>query len=208
MLIDDHPVVRSGIRQMLASDPRLEVVAEAGSVASALQILRADDFRVDVVVLDLNLPDQSGLVVLQDMQRRRPELPILILSIQPEEHIAVRMLKAGAKGFLNKEAAPEELISALQVLAQGRNYVSPALASWLALEVSGRRESLPHERLSHREYQVFCMLARGGSISEIAKALSRSPNTISTFRARILQKMGIEHNAGLTEYALRHNIVD
>lgn len=207
MLVDDHPVVRQGLRQMLCADPMLDVVAEAATAAQALDLLRAEEPSLDLLVLDLNLPDKSGFAVLEAAQRLRPGLPVLILSIQPAEHMAVRALQAGASGFLNKEAAPEELVRAIQTVTQGKKYISQGLAEWLALDVSGHRESLPHERLSDREFQVMCLLAGGKSVSEIAETLARSPNTISTYRARILEKMGIENNAGLTQYALRHQLI-
>ena len=207
LLVDDHPVVRQGIRLMLAVDPELEVVAEAVDAASAIAILRKREQVLDLMILDLNLPDQNGFAVLQESERHRPELSVLIMSIQPEEHMAVRALKLGASGYLSKEAAPEELLKAITTLRRGKKYISPALAEWLELDVSGHREGLPHERLSEREYQVFCMLSSGKTISEIAESLSRSPTTISTYRSRILRKMGIATNAGLTQYALQHALV-
>lgn len=207
LLVDDHPVVRQGIRFILSQDARLEVVAEAASAAAALEIGRNPAQALDLAILDLNLPDQNGFAVLAELLRLRPALPILILSIQPAEHMAVRALKAGAMGFLNKESAPEELLVAIHTLARGRRFISSELAEWLAVDVSGHRESLPHERLSDREYQVLCLLAGGKSISEIAALLSRSPNTISTYRARILEKMNLETNADLTQYAVRHQLI-
>lgn len=207
LLVDDHPVVRQGIRLMLAADAELEVSAEAVNAESAIEILRRTEVELDLMILDLNLPDQNGFVVLQEATRHRPDLLVLIMSIQPEEHMAVRALKLGASGYLSKEAAPDELIKAIATLRRGKKYISPALAEWLALDVSGHREGLPHERLSEREYQVFCLLAAGQSISEIAVTLSRSPTTISTYRSRILRKMGIGTNAGLTQYALQHALI-
>lgn len=208
MLVDDHPVVRQGLRLVLSANGEVDVVAEAASAAAAIDQVRHATLELDLMVLDLNLPDQNGFWVLSEVQRIRPELPVLILSIQPEEHMAVRALKAGARGFLNKESAPEELAKAVRTVASGKRYISPRLAEWLAVDVSGHRESLPHERLSDREYQVMCLLASGRSISEIAAQLNRSANTISTYRARIMQKMAIEHNAGLTEYALNHQLIN
>lgn len=206
MLVDDHPVVRQGLRLVLSANGEIDVVAEAASAAAAIDLVR--HVALDLMVLDLNLPDQNGFWVLAEVQRVKPELPVLILSIQPEEHMAVRALKAGAKGFLNKESAPEELAKAVRTVAGGKRYISPRLAEWLAVDVSGHRESLPHERLSDREYQVMCLLASGRSISEIAVQLHRSANTISTYRTRIMQKMAIQHNAGLTEYALAHQLIN
>lgn len=207
MLVDDHPVVRQGLRQMLTEQGAHDVVAEAASASDALLYLQSQENDVDLLILDLNLPDQSGFSVLDAAHRIRPELPVLILSIQPAEHVAVRALRAGASGYLNKEAAPEELARAVKTVSQGRKYIDHSLAEWLALDASGQRENLPHERLSDREYQVLCLLAGGKSVSEIAELLSRSPNTISTYRSRILQKLGITTNAGLTQYAIRHQII-
>ena len=206
MLVDDHPVVRQGIRLILSANGEIDVIAEAANAAEAVQKVRNQ--VLDLVVLDLNLPDQNGFWVLAELQRSHPTLPVLVLSIQPEEHMAVRALKAGARGFLNKESAPEELAKAVRTVADGKRYISPRLAEWLAVDVSGHRESLPHERLSDREYQVMCLLASGRSISEIAAQLNRSANTISTYRTRIMQKMAIENNAGLTEYALNHQLIN
>lgn len=206
MLVDDHPVVRQGIRLILSANGEIDVIAEAANAAEAVQKVR--NLVLDLVVLDLNLPDQNGFWVLAELQRSHPTLPVLVLSIQPEEHMAVRALKAGARGFLNKESAPEELAKAVRTVADGKRYISPRLAEWLAVDVSGHRESLPHERLSDREYQVMCLLASGRSISEIAAQLNRSANTISTYRTRIMQKMAIENNAGLTEYALNHQLIN
>ena len=206
MLVDDHPVVRQGIRLILSANGEIDVIAEAANATEAVQKVRNQ--ALDLVVLDLNLPDQNGFWVLAELQRSHPTLPVLVLSIQPEEHMAVRALKAGARGFLNKESAPEELAKAVRTVADGKRYISPRLAEWLAVDVSGHRESLPHERLSDREYQVMCLLASGRSISEIAAQLNRSANTISTYRTRIMQKMAIENNAGLTEYALNHQLIN
>ena len=206
LLVDDHPVVRQGIRLILSTNGEIDVIAEAATAAAAVEVVRNQ--TVDLVVLDLNLPDQNGFWVLAEVQRLKPDLPVLVLSIQPEEHMAVRALKAGARGFLNKESAPEDLFTAVRTVVGGKRYISPRLAEWLAVDVSGRRENLPHERLSDREYQVMCLLAAGRSISEIAAQLNRSANTISTYRTRIMQKMAIEHNAGLTEYALNHQLIN
>jgi two-component system, NarL family, invasion response regulator UvrY len=205
LIVDDHPVVRQGVKLILTLEPDIEVVGEAASAREAIARIHA--LLPDFVVLDLNLPDQNGFVVLQDLQRDLPKLPVLVLSVQPEEHMAVRALKAGAAGFLNKESAPEDLVKALRTIAAGRRYISPRFAEWLALDASGRRESLPHERLSERELQVMLLLAAGRGISEIAAEIHRSANTISTYRTRILAKMGLPGNAALTEYAIAHQLI-
>jgi DNA-binding NarL/FixJ family response regulator len=206
LIVDDHPVVRQGIHQILAKNPEMNAVMEAASATAAMETLKSTP--VDVVLLDLNLPDQNGFWVLKEIRRHYPALPVLVLTIQPEEHMAVRVLKAGANGFLNKESAPEDLLKAVQTVYSGRRYISARLAEWLAFDVSGHRESVPHERLSDREFQVLCLLASGKSISEIAALLSRSANTISTYRSRILVKMDIETNAGLTQYCLAHQLIN
>jgi two-component system, NarL family, invasion response regulator UvrY len=205
LVIDDHPVVRQGIRQILESEEGWRVTAEAPGILEALPFLRGGKF--DVLVLDINLPGSNGLEALADVQREAPELPVLIFSIHSEEHLAMRALKNGARGFLNKEHAPEELVRAVRRLAAGGSYVSPRLAEWLALEVSGRRQSLPHESLSDREYQVMCLIASGKTVSQIAEVLHRSPNTISTYRARIFAKMGARNNAELTLYAINNRLI-
>jgi len=205
LIVDDHPVVRHGIRMILGAEADLTDCAEAANAAMALELLRTTDF--DLVILDINLPDRNGFSVLQEIRSHKPDLPVLIMSIQPEEHMAVRALKSGASGFLNKVSAPEEMIKAVRTVLGGNKYIGARLAEWLALEVSGHREGLPHERLSDREYQVMCLLASGKAIADIAQLLSRSPNTISTYRSRILLKMGIDNNAGLTQYALNHHLI-
>lgn len=205
IVVDDHPVVRQGICLILAAEADMQVTGQAGGMDEALALLRQQQF--DVAVLDINLPGRNGLEALADMQRASPGLPILVFSVHSEEHLAMRALKNGANGFLNKEHVPEELVKAIRKLAQGGTYVSPRLAEWLALEVSGRRRNLPHECLSDREYQVMCQLASGKSVSQVAESLHRSPNTISTYRARILTKMGMRNNAELTLYAINNRLV-
>ena len=204
MIVDDHPVVRQGVKLIIGLEQDFTVISEAASAEEAFASYRAH--KPDIVVLDLNLPDQNGFAVLQRLLREAPDLPVLILSVQPEEHMAVRALKAGASGFINKESAPEELIKALRTVAGGRRYISQEFAQWLALDASGQRDQLAHEKLSERELEVMVMLAHGQSISDIANMLHRSPNTISTYRARILSKMGLANNAALTEYALTHHL--
>lgn len=183
----------------------MTVGGQAASIEEALGLLRQR--RCDVLVLDVNLPDRNGLEAIPEIHRLVPGLPVLIFSIHAEEHLALRALKGGASGFLNKENAPEELVRAVRKLAAGGTYVSPRLAEWLALEVSGRRQYLPHENLSDREYQVMCLLAGGRSVSQIAEALHRSPNTISTYRSRILSKMGVRNNTELTLYAINNRLI-
>jgi DNA-binding NarL/FixJ family response regulator len=205
LIVDDHPVVRQGIRQILARHAPVESINEAATAAAAMESLAT--MPVDLVLLDLNLPDNSGFWVLKEIRRCYPDLPVLVLTIQSEENTAVRVLKAGANGFLNKESAPEELLNAVQSVLGGRRYISTRLAEWLAFDVSGHRESVPHERLSDREFQVLCLLGTGKSITDIAQMLSCSPTTISTYRKRIFPKMNMESNADLTMYCLKHRLI-
>ncbi|NTV10111.1 MAG: response regulator transcription factor [Zoogloea sp.] len=205
LIVDDHPLVRQGLKQTIDAVPDMTVAAEARDASEALAALRGG--MCNVVILDINLPDRTGLDVLQELRKFNGKLPVLVLSIHPERALAIRCLKAGANGFLNKESAPEELVRAVRKIANGGTYVSSALADMLALEVSGRSLALPHEKLSDREYQVMCLLASGRSISQIAVMLNRSPNTISTYRARILDKMGMDSNAELTRYAVASQLI-
>ena len=161
----------------------------------------------DIAVLDINLPDRNGFELLQDIQRSLPQLPVLFLTMHPEEILAVRAMQAGAKGYLCKNCSSEELVKALRKLATGGVYVSASLGELLALEIGRKREKLPHERLSDREYQVLCQLASGKSVGQIAEVLHRSPNTISTLRQRILEKMGMENNSELAHYAISNQLV-
>ncbi len=204
LIVDPYPAIRCGIRLMLGGDPEVKVVAEADDGSGAMAYLQNKQVVVDLMILDLDLPDRSGFDVLQDVIRLWPQIGVLIFSSHREEYIAVRALKLGAAAYLNKAASAGEMREAVATLRRGKKYISPALAEWLAMDVSGKRQQLPHERLSEREREVFRLLAVGKSISEIADAFSRSPTTISTYRSRILKKMGMTTNAGLTQYALEN----
>jgi two-component system invasion response regulator UvrY len=206
LIADDHPVVRQGIRQILHAEAGLvSLVGEASDGRKTLAALAAEDW--DLLVLDVHMPDRNGFTLLPEIRRQRPNLPVLILSMLPEEEAAIRALKSGADGYLNKEAVPDELIKAVRKVAAHGKYVSASLAERLAGEISGSAQKLPHERLSDREYQVMCMLASGKGISDIAAVLHRSRNTISTYRSRILTKMGITNNAELAQYAIRNHLI-
>lgn len=162
----------------------------------------------DVVILDITMPGRNGLDVLRDLKRERPRLPVLVLSMHSEDQFAIRTLKAGASGYMTKESAPDELVKAIRKVHAGGRYVSPALAERMAFALEGPSDSLPHERLSDREYQVLCMIASGKSVTQIADEISLSVKTISTYRSRILAKMGMKTNAELTRYAIRNQLVD
>jgi len=208
LVADDHPVVRSGLRAILARQCNISTLGEAETGAEVRRLVAQKPW--DVVVLDLSLPDCSGLEVAREIKRERPKLPILILSVQPDEEFAVRALRAGAAGCINKTAAPEELVRAVQLLAQGRRYMSPAAAEKLiaALGNGNRSDEALHARLSDREYQVLCLLGSGKSVSRIADDLARSVKTISTYRARILAKMEMRSTAHLVHYVLQQHLAE
>jgi two-component system invasion response regulator UvrY len=206
LIADDHPVVRQGLRQILQAEAGLvATVGEAQDGRRTLDAVAAEDW--DLLILDVNMPDRSGFTLLPEIRRLRPLLPVLVLSMLPEEEAAIRALKGGADGFLNKETVPDELIKAVRKVACHGKYVSPSLAERLAGEIGGKVASLPHEHLSDREYQVMCMLAVGKGVSDIAEILHRSRNTISTYRSRILAKLGLGNNAELTQYAIRNHLI-
>ena len=205
VLVDDHSIVRQGIKMIVNSEADMEIVGEAACALDGLELIKT--LQPDIAILDINLPDRNGFELLQDIQRCQPNLPVLFLTMHPEEILAVRAMQAGAKGYLCKNCSSEELVKALRKLAAGGVYVSASLGELLALEVGKQREKLPHERLSDREYQVLCQLASGKSVGQIAEKLHRSPNTISTLRQRILTKMGMENNSELARYAINNQLV-
>jgi two-component system invasion response regulator UvrY len=206
LIADDHTIVRKGLIQILADTPDVSVKEEAGNAREVMKKIKAKSF--DLVLLDISLPGRSGLDVLKQLKCLRPGLPVLVLSMHPEEQYAIRSIRAGASGYLTKDSAPEELLKAIRKIARGGKYITASLAEKLAAELEGERRELPHEILSDREYQVMCMIAAGRTVKEIADVLSLSVKTISTHRARILLKMGLKNNAQLTHYAIKHNLVD
>lgn len=205
LIVDDHSIVREGLKRILADVPDILVAAEAGNGADAMAILRSNP--VDLVLLDLSLPGRTGLEVLQLMKSEFRKLPVLILSAHEEEQYAVRALRDGADGFLNKQSAPELLVSAIRKVASGGKYVSAEMAERLATEVSGRADKLSHEALSDREFMVLKMIAAGKSLNQIADQLNISPKTVSTYRARIIEKTGLQTNAELIRYALENELL-
>jgi DNA-binding NarL/FixJ family response regulator len=206
LIVDDHAVVRQGIKHILAEDWVGAEFGEAQNVAELLPLFRKGTW--DVVLLDINMPGRSGLDVLRDLRQEKPHIPILVLSGHPEDQYAVRVLKAGASGYLPKEMAPDELIKAIRKVLEGGKYVSAALAEQLAFGLGGDTQKAPHELLSDREYQVLCLLASGKTSTQIADELILSVKTISTFRTRVLAKMNMKTNAELTHYAIQNNLVD
>ena len=208
LIADDHPMVRKGIAQMVAETDDLESAGEAENYASVSRILRQE--RVDVLLLDVDMPGKNGLDILKAVHHSHPKLQVLIFSMYPEEQYAVRALKAGAAGYLTKSTAPQKVLEAIRGAARGRKYVSPELAQTLALRVSedlaGGR--LAHETLSDREFQTLRYIAGGRKLAEIAAAMSLSPKTVSVYRARLLEKMKLRNNAELTRYAILNQLVE
>jgi two-component system invasion response regulator UvrY len=205
LIADDHPIVRRGLRQIVADEPDMTVVADVGDGREVLRIV--DEQPLDVIVLDMNMPGLSGLEVLSQLRQRNQRLPVLILSVQPEGELAMRVLKAGASGYLNKEIAPEELTKAIRLVVSGKKYVGATLGELLANSLEKGNDP-PHALLSDREYQVFKRIASGKTVSEIAEEMALSVKTVSTYRARILEKMSMRTNAELTHYAVRNQLVD
>lgn len=206
LVVDDHAVVRAGLRQFFADLDDIEVVDEAASADAALRQIRATDY--DIVLLDISMPDKSGVEALQQIKRERPALPVLVLSMHPENRYAVQLLRYGASGYLQKETMPAELMSAIRLIHRGRRYISPALAELLASELDRDDDRPVHEMLSDRERQVFLALARGEAVSTIAGNLHLSVKTVSTYRGRILEKMKVACNADLTYYAIKNDLID
>lgn len=206
LVADDHAVVRRGLIEILRDTVPRALFAEAETGSRALELARSEKW--DLAILDVSLPDQSGLEVLKQIRGFAPRLPVLVLSMHPEEQFALRTLRAGASGYVTKKTAPQEIGEAVRRILAGGRYITPSLAERMALDMSERNEKAPHERLSDREYQVFRRLALGKTVKEIAIELSVSVQTVSTYRARILAKMGFRTNADLTEYAIRDHLLE
>ncbi len=206
LIADDHAIVRQGLRQILSDTPDLTVAGEAENGVQAVQMVRAGDW--DVVLMDVSMPDRNGIDALKLIKKEHPRLPVLILSMYPEEQYAIRALKAGAAGYLTKQSAPELLVTAIRQVASGKKYVSPSLAEELANAIGDDSERPPHEKLSDREYQTLCMIASGKTPAEIAEALNLSVKTVSVYRARLLEKMNLRNNAELTHYGLKHGLAE
>ena len=206
LIADDHDIVREGMKRVFARTPDIEVAGEASTGQEALELVWHNSY--DVVILDISLPGRNGLEILKQIKGHQPKLPVLILSMYPEEQYAVRVLRAGAAGYLTKESDKGELIDAIRRIAQGKKYITPALAERLAAELESASEKAPHEKLTDREYHLLCLIANGKGSREIAEELSLSVKTVSTHRARILEKMGMKSNAELTHYAIQNSLVD
>ena len=206
VLVDDHAVVRAGFKQLIDTTDDLEVSGEAGTAADALTLAASQP--CDVMLLDISLPDASVLDTVAALRRRQSELPILIVSMHPEEQYAVNLLRAGASGFFSKAGGADQLLEAIRTVAAGRKYVSASLAEALALAATGDAPAPAHRQLSNREFQIFVQLAAGKTVTDIADEMCLSVKTISTYRSRIFEKMDFSRNADLTAYALRHNLMN
>jgi DNA-binding NarL/FixJ family response regulator len=204
-IVDDHKVVRAGLKQFLSEHVDLRVTGEAGNGVEALEMARQGE--LDVMLLDLSMPEQGGVDALKAIKARAPELPVLILSGFPETHYAITLLRQGASGYLNKECDPEEIVQAIRTVSMGRKYISQAVATLLAEGVAGGLERPAHELLSERELQVFLRLAKGETIGSMAEAMFLSVKTVSTYRTRVLEKLKLGSNSELTYYAMTHGLI-
>lgn len=208
LIADDHAIVREGLKQILADTGDIVVAGDAENGNDAIKLARTKGDS-DVLLLDISMPDRSGIEVLKQVKKEAPRIAVLMLSMHREDQYAIRSLKAGAAGYLNKQSAPAELVDAIRQVAAGRKYVSPALAQELANQVGDEnREVPPHDTLSDREFQTLIMIASGKTVSDIAAELTLSVKTISMYRSRLLQKMKMRHNAELTHYAIKNNLVE
>jgi DNA-binding NarL/FixJ family response regulator len=205
LLVDDHAVVRQGLKQVLAESLPDATFGDAANGEEALRMARTANW--DIVVLDISLPGKSGLEALKELRAAQPGLPVLVLSMHPEEQFAVRVLRAGAAGYLTKRTAAKDLVAAVNKVLAGGRYVSASLAERLAAQVQAGSAKAPHETLSDREYQVFRMLATGKTVKEISEELFLSPQTVSTHRTHILEKMGMQSNAEVIQYAIQNQIL-
>lgn len=206
VIADDHTIVREGLKQILRADPELAIAGEARDGAEVVECVRQLDF--DVLLLDMSMPKKSGIELIKQIKNERPKLRILVLSMHEEQQYAVRAIKSGASGYLTKESAPAQLISAIRKVAAGGAFISAAVAEQLALRAMPQTDGPPHTTLSDREYEVFQLLVAGKTVSDIASQLNLSVKTVSTHKARLMEKMGMTNHAELIRYALAHRLVD
>lgn len=206
LVADDHALVREGLCKVFQREQDCEVVVEAGSGKEVIAALRENE--IDVAVLDFNMPDRSGLDLVKLMQDTHPKIPVLILSMAPEREVAVRLLRAGAAGFVSKQSAAQDIVAAVHTVNSGEKYISSAVALELANTLGGGQSSIPHNQLSDREFQVLQQIASGSSTKDISEALKISVNTVATYRRRILEKLNLRTDVDITRYALKHSLVE
>jgi DNA-binding NarL/FixJ family response regulator len=206
LIADDHAIVREGLKQILADTDDIVVAGDAQNGQEAVQLVRKTEAHV--LLLDISMPDRSGLEVLKQVKKEKPGIAILMLSMHREDQYALRSLKAGASGYLNKQSAPAELVNAIRLVVSGKKYITPEVAQAMANQLDTDQEIPPHESLSDREYQTLTLIASGKAVSDIAAELVLSVKTISMYRSRLLQKMKLKNNAELTHYAIKNQLVD
>jgi two-component system invasion response regulator UvrY len=206
LICDDHPIVRKGLREILQQEGPAVTIGEAASAEDALDLTRKQPW--DAVVLDITMPGRSGLELLKQLREERSNLPVLVLSVHPAEQYALRVLRAGASGYLTKESAPDELLTAVQRIVRGGRYISPSVGETLAADLGRPADELPHQSLSDREFEILRLVASGKRPSEIAEELHLSVKTVSTYRARVLQKLNLRTTAQIMRYAIKHGLVD
>lgn len=204
LIADDHTIVRHGLKQILSADPHIDVCFEAQNGNEVIDYVR--QLPVDVVVMDITMPGRNGLETLKDLKRIKPGVPVIILSMHPQDQYAVRVLKAGASGYITKESAPEELVAAIKKAYQGHKHISPDVAELLAMYIERGNSEEPHKKLSDREFEVLVMIGQGKSLTEISDVLFLSVKTVSTYRSRILEKTGLPNNAAITRYCVQHGL--
>lgn len=207
LVVDDHALIRKGLKQILDDTSDIRVTGEAETGAEAVRMAR--DNKYDAVLLDITLPDKYGIDVLRQIKLLCPSLPVLILSMHPDEQYALRSIKAGASGYMNKQSAPSQLVTAIRQVAGGRKYISTELAEQLANDLTSEKpQDAPHKILSNREYQTLCLMASGKSLSEMADIMSLSAKTVSVYRSRMLEKMNLKNNAEAVRYAINNHLID
>lgn len=207
VVVDDHPLMLKGVKIAVDSSIDMEVTGEASNWQELLEIL--DDHIPDIVILDINIPQKSGLDILKDLQNRHPNLPVLILSMHSEERFAIRALKAGAKGYLNKSSISDELEKAIRrIVTRNKRYITPKVAELISDQVSSNNHSMPHESLTDREFQIFCKIASGETVNDIADDLCLSTQTVYTYRANIKEKMNFDSNVEMALYAINNNLIE
>ncbi len=206
LVVDDHALIRKGLKQILDDTDDLRVTGEAETGMQAIKMARKNAY--DLVLLDIGMPDKHGIDVLKQLKLDQPQLQVLILSMHPDDQYAMRSLRAGAAGYLNKQSAPAQLVSAIRQVASGKKYISNELAEQLANDLTHDHQELPHKTLSNREYQTLCLMASGKSLSEMADIMSLSAKTVSVYRSRMLEKMNLRNNAEAIRYALNHHLIE